>query len=261
MARSLPRKEPALTDAAVHYDRLLAAQYTWMLGGDVDAVADEQAVLLRDLVVAPGPSGGVAVDLGCGPGPQAIALVRLGFGTVTAVDGNKALLDELAEHARDIEAIRTVHADIRGILDQVAAPGTVDAVVCMGDTLPHLPDKADVTALLNDAARALAPGGRLVVTYRDLSRPLLGTDRFLPVRSSQDRILTCFLEYTDDNTVMVHDLLHTRTGDTWSLQAGSYPKLRIAADWLAEQARAAGLDVRDDTVGPRGMRLLHAVKN
>ncbi|MFI6980953.1 class I SAM-dependent methyltransferase [Embleya sp. NPDC050154] len=249
-----------MTDATVHYDRLLAEQYTWMLGDDIEALAAGQAALLRDLGVLPGPAPGVAVDLGCGPGQQTLALARAGFASVVAVDSSKLLLAELAGHTRDIAGIDPVHADIRGVLPQVARPGTVDLVVCMGDTLPHLPSRADVTALLADTARALAPGGRFVVTYRDQSRPLHGTDRFIPVRGDRDRVFTCFLEYVDEDTVMVHDLLHTRSGDTWSLRAGSYPKLRIASDWLNEQCRRAGLEIRDDTTGPRGMRILHAVK-
>lgn len=84
----------------------------------------------------------------------------------------------------------------------------------MGDTLTHLPSKDDVAALLRDVAQSLAPGGQLVLSYRDLTRPLTGTDRFLPVRSTDDRIMTCFLEYADADTVMVHDLIHTRAGAT-----------------------------------------------
>ncbi|MEU8034553.1 hypothetical protein AB0C13_39345, partial [Streptomyces sp. NPDC049099] len=111
-----------------------------------------------------------------------------------------------------------------------------------------------------DPGRALAPGGHLVVTYRDLTAELRGTDRFIPVRSSDDRLLTCFLEYRDEDTVIVHDLLHTRTNGSWQQQTGSYPKLRIASSWLVQQCRAAGLDVRRDAADSRGMRILHAVK-
>lgn len=249
-----------MTSAAVHYDRLLAAQYTWMLGGDIDALVAEQEALLRRLGVQPGPAGGAAVDLGCGPGQQSLALARIGFASVVAVDASKYLLDELALHTQGVTGIVPVHDDIRSTLPRVARPGTVDAVVCMGDTLPHLPDKADVTTLLADAARALTTGGRFVATYRDLSQSLEGADRFITLRSNEDRVLTCFLEYVKQDTVMVHDLLHTRSGDTWTLQVGSYPKLRLAADWVTAQCRAVGLEVRDDTLGPRGMRLVHAVK-
>jgi SAM-dependent methyltransferase len=254
-----------MSTAANHYEQLLAEQYTWMLGGDLDALADAQTELLRGLGVAPPGDGepgegGTAVDLGCGPGPQALALARLGFASVIAVDTSKALLDELSLHAAGLPAIRPVHADLRTALPEVAPPGTAAAIVCMGDTLPHLPRKADVTALITEIRRALAPGGHLVVTYRDLTRPLEGTERFLPVRMSEDRLLTCFLEYADEDTVLVHDLLHIRSGadGSWSLRTSSYPKLRIGAGWLAAECRAAGLDIRYDAVGPRGMRVLHA---
>lgn len=89
-----------MTSAAVHYDQLLAAQYTWMLGGDIGGLAAEQETLLRRLGVRPGPDGGLAVDLGCGPGQQSLALARIGFASVVAVDTSKDLLDELALHAR-----------------------------------------------------------------------------------------------------------------------------------------------------------------
>ncbi|MFB7462414.1 methyltransferase domain-containing protein [Streptomyces sp. NPDC056224] len=244
-----------------HYEDLLADQYTWMLGGDIASLAQEQAALLRGLGLSPGgPVGDTAIDLGCGPGAQSLALARLGFRSVSAVDTSKKLLEELIGHAGQDSPIRPVHADIRTALPHIAAAGTVAAVVCMGDTLPHLPAASDVTALLGDVRSALAPGGHLVITYRDLTRPLEGTGRFLPVRSAEDRLLTCFLEYVDEDTVMVHDLLHTRVDGEWTLRTSSYPKLRIGADWLAGQCRSAGLEVAHDAAGARGMHVLHARK-
>ncbi|MET9610181.1 class I SAM-dependent methyltransferase [Streptomyces sp. NPDC006512] len=252
-----------MTTPPEHYDRLLAEHYTWMLGSDIHATARDQAELLRGLGVLPDAHGDSALDLGSGPGPQTLALAHLGFSSVTAVDTSRALLDELAGHAATAgvaDAVHTVHADLVEALPRVTGPATAAAIVCMGDTLTHLPGTADVRALLNGAARALRPGGHLVVTYRDLTGELRGADRFLPVRSAEDRLLTCFLEYVDEDTVLVHDLLHTRSEGEWHFRAGSYPKLRLAADWLAEETRRAGLEVRHAAVGPRGMRVLHAVR-
>ncbi|MEV5884905.1 class I SAM-dependent methyltransferase [Streptomyces sp. NPDC052020] len=251
--------------ATDHYDRLLAEHYTWMLGGDIETAAAAQAELLRGLGLVPRPEEeAAAVDLGCGPGPQTLALAHLGFTSVAAVDTSAVLLDELMEHAGrsgTAQAVRPVHGDIRGVLPRLAAPGSVDAVVCMGDTLLHLPGRADVQELVADVAKALRPGGSFVATYRDLTRELHGLDRFIPVRSTADRILTCFLDYSDEDTVLVHDLLYTRRDGAWHLQTGSYPKLRLSPPWLTAQCQAAGLDVRRDEAGPRGMRVLHVIKS
>lgn len=253
-----------MSSAADHYDRLLSEHYTWMLGGEIETLAAVEAELLQGLRLRADPEdGAAAVDLGCGPGTQTLALARLGFGSVTAVDTSSALLDELMEHARHNEVTRIIHPvreDIRGALPRLTGPGSVAAVTCMGDTLPHLPSRTDVQELVTNVAEALLPGGSFVVSYRDLTHEIQGTDRFVLVRGTADQILTCYLEYVDEDTVQVHDLLHSRQHDAWQLKTSSYPKLRLDPRWLADQCRTAGLDIQHDETGPRGMRVLHAVK-
>ncbi|GAB2930797.1 class I SAM-dependent methyltransferase [Streptomyces mayteni] len=246
----------AVPSPADHYDRLLAEHYTWMLGGDPAGLAATQRAFLADLGVAPGPAGTVAVDLGCGPGHSSLALAALGFDPVFAVDLSAPLLAELAAQAAEEPAVRTVRSDLRGALPALVRPGSAAIVVCLGDTLTHLPTRGDVAALLGEIAHALAPGGRAVLSYRDLTVPLTGTDRFLPVRATEDRIMTCFLEYPDDfddYTVVVHDLVHRRGPDgAWTLHTGSYRKLRLAHGWVLDQCRTAGLRVVHDAPVPAG---------
>ncbi|GAA2278494.1 SAM-dependent methyltransferase [Streptomyces ruber] len=248
-----------MTTAAVdHYDRFLAEHYTWMLGGDLVSLAATQREQLREWGVVPEahPAGTLAVDLGCGPGHTSLALADLGFDQVLAVDLSRSLLDELSAHAADAPAVRPVRSDLRTALPELVRPGSADAVVCLGDTLTHLPTRGDVAALLNDIANALAPDGTAVLTYRDLAVPLTGTDRFLPVRAAEDRIMTCFLEYPDDfddYTVVVHDLIHVRDAGSdsgWTLDAHSYRKLRLAHDWVVQQCRTAGLRVVREETAP-----------
>ncbi|WP_438014323.1 hypothetical protein WMF18_25835 [Sorangium sp. So ce315] len=95
------------------------------------------------------------------------------------------------------------------------------------------------------AAPADSPrGGRLALTFRDLTRELEGVDRFIPVHDSADVIMTCFLEY-EPETVEVHDLVHTRGREDgrWRLSASYYRKLRLSPDWVAGALEAAGLRV------------------
>ncbi|WP_435216375.1 hypothetical protein [Streptomyces sp. bgisy034] len=99
-------------------------------------------------------------------------------------------------------------------------------------------------------------------SYRDLTVPLTGTDRFLPVRATEDRIMTCFLEYPDDYndyTVVVHDLIHTRAdGDAdWTLTARSYRKPQPSHARALELLCQAGLRVRvrHEESGAGGLRI------
>jgi SAM-dependent methyltransferase len=231
---------------ADHYDSLLAAHYTWMFGVPfADKVAEQQALLAR-LGVTPGDAG-TAVDLGCGSGFQAVALAGLGFSRVLAVDTSRALLDEL-ETRRDGRAIETVEADLCA-LPRLIDPDAADAVICMGDTLTHLASRAHVSRLFADIAVALARGGVCVLTWRDLSTQLTGTDRFIPVASDADRVMTCFLEY-EPESVVVHDLIHIREAGSWTLHKSSYRKLRLSADWIVTELKRAGLQVtRSEAAG------------
>lgn len=243
----------------LHYDQFLAAHYTWMFGAPYAALVDEQVDLLRQAGVAEPIGTGVAVDLGCGSGFQSVALARLGYPAVLAVDSSAKLLAELRDHAERHPAIRTVHGDLSQVAADLGAD-TVELAVCMGDTLTHLPDLASVTRLFTDLHTALAPGGRLVLTFRDLTAPLTGTDRFIPVHADTDTILTCFLEYEPD-TVTVHDLLHRRTTQpAWTLSTNSYRKLRLAPEWVTDELAAAGFTAVQRASAPRRMTLVTATR-
>jgi SAM-dependent methyltransferase len=241
--------EPRVVD---HYRRLLAANYTWMLGGDIELAAAAQRDLLAELLPPHRDDGGPAVDLGCGSGAQTLALADLGYRPVLAVDPDPTLLAEVRAHAADRPAVRTRETDAHTAVADLER-NSVAVAVCMGDTLLHLATADAVAALFVEVARALRPGGMLVLTYRDLTGDLRGTDRFIPVRSDDERILTCFLDLARPDVVEVHDIVHTRTAQGWVMTASSYPKLRLAPTWIRDGLAAAGLEVARHEPGPRGL--------
>lgn len=224
-----------------HYERLLAEHYDWMFGVPFDAKVSEQRKLLEEAGVAPQP-GGSAVDLGCGSGFQSIALNDLGY-EVLALDSNEKLLGDLIGRSRG-RPIRPIRGDIRE-LGAFAGRASADVVVCMGDTLTHLAHREEVCGLFRSVGNVLKPSGLCVVTYRDLaSGELAGLDRFIPVRSDESRIMTCFLEYEGPDTVVVNDLVYVRGENAqWTLSKGAYRKLRLGADWVREELAAAGMSI------------------
>ena len=229
---------PLVNPVRDHYEQLLGPVYSWMVG-DIDAAMSRADTELEAIGLHANGSG-IAVDLGAGFGMHSVPLARRGY-QVTAVDSYKPLLSELEARAGSLP-IRTVNADLLEFKRHVPQPAAV--ILCMGDTLTHLPDTASVEALFTTAAATLAPGGLFVVTFRDyVSAPLQGDGRFIFVRSNENRILTYFLEYCDV-TVQVHDVLHEREGGPWRLQISSYPKLRLSPKWVVTTLQSLGFSVR-----------------
>jgi SAM-dependent methyltransferase len=232
-----------MTSVTEHYKQLLARHYTWMSGADFAAKVAEQRAILQQVLVACGIAqpAGLALDLGSGPGFQSVALAELGFSPVVAVDTSAELLEELRTHI-GMHRIETRQADLSAIGD-LTFPSPAAVAVCMGDTLTHLPSKQTVESFLTGLHRTLSTGGLFVITYRDLTSELTGLDRFLPVRSDDEKIMTCFLEYESDDAVLVHDLIHIREGREWKLEKSSYRKLRLSQRWVLDALGSAGFSI------------------
>ena len=245
-----PKSAPV--SVAEHYQSLLAERYSWMFGSFEQKAAEQEALFKR--LSLHHDQKGPALDLGCGSGFQSVALARLGF-DVTAVDFSERLLQELTQHSGALP-ITAMQGDLRE-LGQFPDESS-QVVVCMGDTLTHLPARADIPELFRAIKRILKPGGKVIISFRDVNAELEGLDRFIPVKSDPDRIMTCVLEF-EPETVLVTDLFYERTQSGWSFHKSSYRKIRIAPSAVAEELRGAGLMVTfRDVIA--GFQILAAVK-
>jgi SAM-dependent methyltransferase len=235
-----------------HYDEHLSALYSWMVGG-VDAAVSQGRAELDALAIHPG--SGQAVDLGAGFGMHSIPLAERGF-KVVAVDSSAHLLRELLSHAGSLP-IRAVEGDLLDF--RTSLGGEADLILCMGDTLTHLPNAQVLEHLVALAADSLRKGGRFIATFRDYTTPPADEKRFIPVRSDDRRILTCFLEYFD-GYVQVHDLLHERGDGGWSFRCSAYRKLRLSPARVMGILESAGFSVSSGP-GARGMVRIIATRS
>jgi len=108
------------------------------------------------------------LDLTCGPGLYAVALARRGV-HVTGVDFGPAAVAyarQLAGDKRVSDRCAFVEADVRAYEPE---PGSYDAALILYGQLAVFP-REEAAALLSKAARALRPGGRLVVELLDQER-------------------------------------------------------------------------------------------
>ncbi len=103
---------------------------------------------------------GRALDVACGEGRNAVWLAELGW-NVTGIDFSDVALGKAAElaRARGVE-VEWVAADV---LVHEPAPGAFDLVAVLYLQLPH----DELARALRRAARAVAPGGALIVLGHD----------------------------------------------------------------------------------------------
>src|SRR5690348_6218631 len=116
-----------------HYEQLLAKHYVWMSGLPFEQKVKEQKTLLDSVPEL--IRGGLALDLGCGPGFQALALAQLGYSPVFAFDTSTELLSELHAQAGSLP-VMSRQMDITR-LEEADLPGPASVAVCMGDTMTH----------------------------------------------------------------------------------------------------------------------------
>lgn len=210
-----------------HYENHLASFYSWMLG-DLEFKSTAFKDFLTDNGIEPNNTK-VAIDLGAGNGIQSIALKELGF-EVTAVDFNQQLLDELQSNQKGA-GINIELLDIRNVLRfKDLKP---ELIICCGDTITHLKNKEQIENIIEDAKETLSANGNLILTFRDYSNELNDSQRFIPVKSSADRILTCILEYGTEK-VKVTDLLHEKIKGEWTQKVSSYEKVRISPNEVVD---------------------------
>jgi SAM-dependent methyltransferase len=103
--------------------------------------------------------GARVLDLCCGQGRHCVPLAKHGF-QVTGLDLNPPYL-ELARHAAEAENIEleTVAADMRRIPFQ----SHFDAILNMYSSFGYLESEAEDLKVLESVAKALKPGGRLLL--------------------------------------------------------------------------------------------------
>ena len=241
-----------MATVAEHYDKVLSDVYSWMFGGFETGLQRNAEFMIKHGLTPEG--SGRAIDLGSGCGFQSIPLAKAGY-SVTAIDIDAKLLNELRHHSGKLQ-ITAIRDDVIN-LDRHTTKGA-ELVVCMTDTIVHLESKDKVISLFSKVFEALEPGGKFVLTFRDLTYELTELDRFLPVKSDENIIFTCFLEY-ETETVKVHDIVYKKTPGEWKLFKSFYRKLRLSQNWVDARLSDTGF-TRIDSKVEQGFITVIAVK-
>jgi glycine/sarcosine N-methyltransferase len=191
------------------------------------------------------------LDAACGTGHHAIALARRGY-QVLGADLSAAMVERARENAV-AAGFRPADADlafaVAGFgqltsLGRAKAGAGFDAVLCLGNSLPHLLTAEKVDHALRDFAAVLRPGGLLLIQNRNFERVWTERERFMPpqsVREGDDEwVFVRFYDFHQE-TITFNMVRLRRAGEGWTQAVESTELRPIFQDDLAASLTAAGL--------------------
>lgn len=158
------------------------------MGADYDRFVDWEARLAFELPAIEGllEQHGVrrVLDAACGTGRHAIALAQRGYEVVGA-DLSGAMVEQARRGALAAGVEVSFHqAGLGELFPHV--DDSFDAVLCLGQSLPHLLSEQAVRGALRDFAALLRPRGLLLIQNRNDERLLAQGRRFLPLSSREE---------------------------------------------------------------------------
>lgn len=214
-----------------YYRPDLALVHHLGFGGHADACAPGILTLLQPVH----RRGGLVVELGCGSGRLTRHLVDAGH-RVVATDASPAMLDLTRRHVPEAEDIR------RLALPDDELPAA-DAVVSVGHVLNYLPDEESLERALVSAARALLPGGLLLIDLCDLAWGELRRDAPNQARLGDDwAVVTQFDVPSPDRFVRRITTFLRRDDGLWRRDDERHENVLIETAAVPGRLRQHGID-------------------
>ncbi len=178
------------------------------------------------------------LDISCGTGHHAVIFKEMGL-KVDAMDLSGPMLAKARENAA-IEhlSIEFKQGDFRKIGETY--PGSYDAIVCLGNSLPHMKGDDEVGRVLQEVDAHLVPSGLFVVEMRNYDFLVANRPRFFPLSVRNDAGFIYVLDYYPDEIVFNILYLNTKTGEFKTFQTTYYP---LYFDALKKSLAKSGLEV------------------
>lgn len=172
------------------------------------------------------PDGQAAVlDTACGTGMHAIALARLGF-SCSAADLSPKMMRQARKNAKAAQQEVDFRTAGFGELAAAFSSRTFDALLCLGNSLPHVLTSQHLTNTLADFAACLRPKGLLLIQSRNFDAVLAKRERFMNPESFSDQehewLFQRFYDFESEGLIRFNmvSLKRRRAGD-WHARVAS----------------------------------------
>ena len=172
------------------------------------------------------------LDAACGTGMHVVALAQQGY-TVTGADLSAGMI----ERARVNAAAAGVEAGFAAAGFGALAPEfkdrpgfPFDAVLCLGNSLPHLLTRPELDAALADFSACLKPGGLLLIQNRNFDAVMAQRQRWMDPQAYRETgrewIFMRFYDFEADGLINFNIATLYREGDGQWVQHINSSRLR-----------------------------------
>lgn len=137
------------------------------------------------------------LDVGCGSGIHSIAMSLLEK-KVIGMDLSYSLLEKAWHNSMEYQFQIPF---IQGSMTQIpfTSSAQFDCILCLGNTLPHLLDKKDVSLFFQQSLAILAPKGFLALQLLNYEKILSEKERIINIRRINDCTIIRFYDFWEDN--------------------------------------------------------------
>lgn len=229
-----------MTTAADFYDAL-ASMFDVMT--DWDARLAVEGPFLRAMLDAAGAH--TVLDAACGSGGHGLWLARQGY-RVAGADVSPAMIQLAQQKAAEAGLdVPFVVASFFHLPSAIFHPPLFDAVLCLGNSLPHLLTQADLVAALRGMADVLRPGGLLVLQNLNYDLRWQRQPRWFAaqggVLDGQEVLVWRFADYdAPAGRIAFHIALFRKGPGGWGVEVHTTPQRPLFQADLAAALVAAG---------------------
>ena len=125
------------------------------------------------------------LDAACGTGMHAIALAKRAY-LVAGSDLSSGMIERAQANAISANVVVQLEIAGFGTLANTFGKGNFDALLCLGNSLPHLLTPIALASALADFAVCLQPGGLLLIQNRNFDSVMTHHERWMEPQSHQE---------------------------------------------------------------------------
>lgn len=207
--------------------------------------------------ITPAEDGSLTVlDAACGTGMHAVELARRGY-TVAGADISPGMIERARENAAQagvaVDFYTAGFGQLHDSLLVTAGKLPFSALLCLGNSLPHVADRDALQAALDDFGACLRQGGVLLIQQRNFDQLMSNRERWMEPQAHRegDRewLFIRFYDYRPDGSIDFNILnLMRERQDNWRQQVLTTTLYPVMQADLTESLASAGFS-RVDWLG------------